>query len=123
VRINGVPDSPAPGQFNWEQVSGSQGGMSIVNSFVADTPLTIGSYYLDDSTPAETQCTGDGSAYGASGLRVTSSIPNTDPRLGSAAHVTGTRHLYFGPPAIAPDAAANHAQRIATPLKVGVASR
>jgi hypothetical protein len=123
VPINGVPDSPAPGEFNWEQVSGSQGGMSIVNSFIADTPLTIGSYYLDDSTPAETQCTGDGTAYGASGLRVTSSIPNTDPRLGSAAHVTGTRYLYFGPPAIAADAAANHAQRIATPLKVAVASR
>jgi hypothetical protein len=123
VRINGVPDSPTAGQFTWEQVSGSQGGMSIVNSFVADTPLTIGSYYLDDSTPAETQCTGDGTAYGASGLRVTSSIPNTDPRLGSAAHVTGTRYLYFGPPMLAANAAATQAQRIATPLKVGVASR
>lgn len=123
VRINGVPDSPTPGQFGWEQVSGAQGGMSIVNSFVADTPLTITSYYLDDSTPAETQCTGDGAAYGASGLRVTSSIPNTDPRLGAAAHVTGTRYLYFGPPTLAANAAATQAQRIASPLRVQVASR
>jgi hypothetical protein len=123
VRINGVPDSPTPGQFNWEQVSGAQGGMSIVNSFIANTPLTISSYYLDDSTPAETQCTGDGAAYGASGLRVTSSIPNTDPRLGSAARVTGTRYLYFGPPTIAANAAATQAQRIAAPLKVQVAGR
>jgi hypothetical protein len=123
VRINGVPDAPTPGQFSWEQVSGSQGGMSIVNSFVADTPLTMSSYYLDDSTPAETQCTGDAFAYGASGLRVTSSIPNTDPRLGSAAHVTGTRYLYFGPPAIAADTADTRAQQIATPLTVQVADR
>jgi hypothetical protein len=123
VRINGVPDAPTPGQFSWEQVSGAQGGMSIVNSFVADTPLTVSSYYLDDSTPPETQCTGDAFAYGASGLRVTSSIPNTDPRLGSAAHVTGTRYLYFGPPAIAPDTAETHAQRIGLPLKVQVVDR
>ncbi len=123
VRINGVPDAPTAGEFNWEQVSGRQGGMAIVNSFVADTPLTVGSYYLDDSTPSETQCTGDGAAYGASGLRVTSSIPNTDPRLGSAAHVTATRNLYFGPPAIAADAGKTQAQRKATPLKVQVAGR
>ncbi len=123
VRIDGVPDAPTSGAFDWEQVSGSQGGMSIVNSFAADTPLTVGSYYLDDSSPGETQCTGDGAAYGASGLRVTSSIPNTDPRLGAAAHVTGTRYLFFGPPAIASDAGETQAQRIATPLKVQVASR
>jgi hypothetical protein len=85
--------------------------------------LTITSYYLDDSTPAETQCTGDGTAYGASGLRVTSSIPNTDPRLGAAKHVTATRHLYFGPPTLAANAAATQAQRISKPLRVQVASR
>jgi hypothetical protein len=126
VRINGVPDSLAPGAFAWEQVSGPQGGMSIVNSFAADTPLTVGSYYLDDSSPGGgegTQCTGDGAAYGASGLRVTSSIPNTDPRFGTAVHVTGTRHLYFGPPAISPNAGEIQAERIAKPLRVQVASR
>jgi hypothetical protein len=125
VRIDGIPDSPVAGQFTWEQVSGRQGGLSIVNSFAADTPLTVSSYYLDDSSPgggAETQCTGDGAAYGASGLRVTSSIPNTDPRLGPAAQVTGARHLYFGPPAIGSGAAATHAQRIAAPLRVRVQS-
>ncbi len=91
VRIDGVPDSPAAGASTWEQVSGSQGGLAIVHSLDADTPLTVGSYYLDDSSPgggAETQCTGDSAAYGASGLRVTSAIPNTDPRtrLGGARH-------------------------------------
>jgi hypothetical protein len=126
VRIDGVPDTPTPGAFTWEQVSGRQGGMSIVDSFVTDTPLTVGSYYLDDGSPgggAETQCTGDGAAYGSSGLQVTSSIPNTDPRLGAAAHVTGTRYLFFGPPAVAPNAGETRAQRIAAPLRVRVVSR
>ena len=92
VRIDGKPESPTAGASTWEQVSGSQGGLAIVHALDADTPLTVGSYYLDDSSPgggSETQCTGDGAAYGASGLRVTSPIPNTDPRNGSASSSHG----------------------------------
>jgi hypothetical protein len=126
VRINGVPDSPVAGASPWEQVSGAQGGLAIVHSLVSDTPLTVGSYYLDDSSPgggAETQCTGDNAAYGASGLRVTSAIPNTDPRLGAAAQVTDTRYLYFGPPSIGANAAATRANEIASPLRLRVVAR
>ncbi len=123
IRINGVPDSPNPGASTWEQVSGPQGGLAIVHSLDSDAPLTLTSYYLDDSSPgggAETQCTGDGAAYGSSGLRVTSSIPNTDPRNGVAAHVTVTRHLYFGSPSMGIHAAATRAGQIASPLRVQV---
>jgi hypothetical protein len=126
VTINGIPDTPAAGASTWEQVSGPQGGLEIVNALSADTPLTVGSYYLDDSSPGggeETQCTGDGAAYGSSGLRVTSSIPNTDPRLGDAAHLTDTRYLYFGPPSIGPRAAEARASEIAAPLRLRVVAR
>jgi hypothetical protein len=121
IRINGVPDNPNPGASTWEQVTGSQGGLAIVHSLDSDTPLTIASYYLDNKSPgggAETQCTGDGAAYGSSGLRVTSSIPNTDPRNGTAAHVTDTRHLYFGSPSMGTHTAATRADQIASPLTV-----
>ncbi len=126
LRIDGVPDHPAAGAPSWEQVSGPQGGLSIVHARTADIPLTVTSYYLDDSSPgggAETQCTGDRYAYGTSGLWVTSSIPNTDPRLGAAAHVTATRYLYFGPPSIAPAAGETRARQIAAPLTVQVRGR
>ena len=126
VRVDGVPDNLAAGAPTWEQVSGPQGGLSIVHSRTTDTPLTVTSYYLDDSSPgggAERQCTGDKYAYGASGLWVTSSIPNTDPTLGTAAHVTATRSLYFGPPNIAASAAETRAKQIAAPLSVQVRTR
>jgi hypothetical protein len=126
LRIDGVPDTPAAGASAWEQVSGPQGGLSIVHSLTADTPLTVNSYYLDDKSPgggSETQCTGDNTAYGASGLRVTSAIPNTDPRNGTAAHLTDTRHLFFGPPSIGPHAAETRANEIAAPLKVQIGPR
>jgi hypothetical protein len=59
----------------------------------------------------------------ASGLQVTSAIPNTDPRNGTAAHVTDTRHLFFGSPRTGPHAAETRANEIATPLKVQIRRR
>jgi hypothetical protein len=54
---------------------------------------------------------------------VTSAIPNTDPRLGTAAHVTDSRYLYFGPPSIGAHAAATRANEIASPLRLRVVAR
>jgi hypothetical protein len=123
VTIDGFPDSPVAGAYDWEQVSGPQGGLAIVHSLTADTPLTVTSYYLDDSSPgggAETQCTGDSAAYGSSGLRVTSAIPNTDPRNGTTAHLADTRYMYFGSPSIGPQAASIRADQIGAPVKVRI---
>ena len=46
-------------------------------------------YYSDDTTPIETQCTGDAYEYGASGSTVDQNMPDTDP-------VSGTT-LFFVP--------------------------
>jgi hypothetical protein len=97
--IDGNPDSPVTGAQTWEQVTGPQG--SITNVAVLQTtfaPSGLTSYYLDDSTPPVTQCTGDGAAYGSSGVWVNGTIPCTDPQLGCAARLTGTRVMYFGSP-------------------------
>jgi hypothetical protein len=120
LAIDGTPDAPAAGASTWEQVSGPQGGLSIVHSLDSDTALTAGLYYLDDSSPgggAETQCTGDAAAYGSSGLQVTSAIPNTDPRNGTTAHVTDTRHLFFGSPGVSVAHTQKLADEIAAPLE------
>ena len=84
VRVDGVPDSVTAGTLAWETVDGGQGGLSIVHTNATDIPgFTSSSYYFDDKTPdsgAETQCTGDATAYGNSGPWITQTIPNTDPR-------------------------------------------
>jgi hypothetical protein len=99
VTIDGVPDSPAAGQLAWETVDGSQGGLSMAHSVDTDIPAFAStSYYLDDSTPPEAQCTGDLQAIGASGPWINGAIPNTDPRSSPSNRLLATRTIYFEPP-------------------------
>ena len=99
VTIDGNPDSPVAGAPSWEQVTGPQGSLTMVGQLQTSfTPTGFTSYYVDDSTPSDTQCTGDAQAYGSSGLWVQGSIPCTDPQIGCTAKLTGIRTMYFGPP-------------------------
>ncbi len=117
VTVDGVPEMPTAGAPSWEQVDGPQGALSILDSLEASFATTVGSYYLDDSTPSVTQCTGDAFAYGSSGSYVTSAIPNTDPRLGTAGTLTSTRDLFFDPPGARAATAKVHAEEAAAPLR------
>ena len=78
--------------------------------------LFVGPYAPGGGT--ETQCTGDGAAFGSSGVQVTSSIPNTDPRNGAASHLTDTRTLYFGSPSMGAHTGPTRAGQVAAPLKI-----
>jgi hypothetical protein len=101
VTIDGAPDSPTPGRITWESADGPQGSLGIVHTFDTDIALDWTSYYLDKQNPgggAETQCTGDAAAYGASGPRVTQSLPNTDPTRGPANRLAVTRSLFYDSP-------------------------
>ena len=52
LTIDGQPETAATGAVTWESVDGPQGGLSIAHSVDSDIPgLTVGTYYLDDSTP------------------------------------------------------------------------
>jgi hypothetical protein len=99
VTIDGSPDSVAAGAIGWETVDGLQRGLSIVHRTDTDiTGLGNSSYYLDDSTPSgssQTQCTGDGTAYGSSGPWINSAIPNTDPRTTPFKSLAAKRTLFF----------------------------
>ncbi len=119
VTIDGNPDTLAAGAPRWQQVSGSQGTLTIVNTIDTDIAgLTPQLYYDDDSTPSVTQCTGDAFAYGSSGTWFNQALPNTDSRNGAANRFTTTQTLYYGAPggtAADAGAAANRAQ---APLQV-----
>jgi hypothetical protein len=97
--IDGVPEAVTPGEFTWEMVTGPQGTLVITILLNTDIPgFDYSSYYCDDSTPPETQCTGDAYEYGASGLWEQDPIPNTDPALGAYNIFEATRVNAYGGP-------------------------
>ncbi len=98
VTIDGVSDIIGGALPTWEAVSGVQGTMVSAGTLETDiVGLIPGIYYLDDATPPATQCTGDGSEYGASGIAITSGIANTDPTLGAFNNFLGTRWNIYAP--------------------------
>src|SRR5438067_4326434 len=107
VTIDGVPDNPVAGAIVWQMATGVQGTVFTSGTVSTNIPgWAYTSYYLDKSAPPpltgpETQCTGDGSAYGSSGTNVNSipgGIPCTDPGLGCNAYLNLTSTLYYEPP-------------------------
>jgi len=119
VTVDGQPESTATALVDWQMVSGPQG--SIVHTSEVDTNIAFGAganqtFYRDDLTPPETQCTGDAVEYGASGWTLSESIPCTDPLTNCTSFLTSTRRTTFrGPGATAADAA-KIAARDAAPL-------
>lgn len=102
VTIDGDPDTVTLGAIEWEMVSGAQGSLVLVGAISTNIAnFTYTSYYLDDSTPGVTQCTGDAYAYGSSGVRITQSIPCTDPAQDCTNYLRAIRTVYFETPGLA----------------------
>lgn len=102
VTIDGDPDSVVQGAIEWEMATGAQGSLAIAASVSTNIDgFSHTSYYLDDSTPPVTQCTGDAYAYGSSGLWVDQSIPCTDPRYACTNSLEGGRIIYYEAPDLA----------------------
>jgi hypothetical protein len=120
VTVDGDPDTVSAGPLAWEMVTGSQGALVISHSLETDIdPLTYTSYYSDDSTPSETQCTGDAYEYGESGDWIDQTIPDTNPTSGSN-YLNTTRIIYYEEPGqTVGTTQARHAQA-ANPLHVSV---
>ena len=116
--IDGVPDSPVAGAPTWEQVTGPQGSLTMIPTIQTTgfTPTGVTNYYLDDSTPPQTQCTGDSAAYGSSGVWINGSIPCLDPGTACTATLTGTRTMYFGAPGATAATATSLSNGVAQPL-------
>lgn len=102
VVIDGRPDNLRAGSLDWESLQGGAGTLVMAHTVTTDIPLLARTSFYDDAVSSQyTQCTGDGSAYGASGSWITSAIPSTDPRLGPAATLVTRRQMVFGPPDLA----------------------
>ena len=96
VTIDGIPDAITPGVSLWQMVSGPQGTLTIVGTVDTDiTPFAPTSYYNDDDSPSERQCTGDDYEYGMSGAWIAHGLPNTDPRQVPFNYLTGSRIVYY----------------------------
>ncbi|MFN8546033.1 MAG: hypothetical protein U0807_17780 [Candidatus Binatia bacterium] len=101
LAIDGAPESASLGSLAWEMVTGVQGSLVIAHLIATDIPgFAATSYWLDDSTPPVPMCTGDAFAYGASGPRITTAIPNTDPTVTPFRSLAVTRVMYYGAPGL-----------------------
>ncbi len=120
VVIDGVNDSVVPGQFIWEMVCGGQGTLVMTLGITTDIPgFDYSSYYLDDVTPPDHQCTGDAYAYGSSGFWEEDNIPNTDPGVSETYFVfEATRTMVFASPDQPASFAQARAQEALNPLTV-----
>jgi hypothetical protein len=117
--VDGIPDSVTTGQLAWRMATGPEGSLIITGEVVTDiVGLGITSYYEDDSSPAETQCTGDAFEYSQSGLWVTSGIPNTDPLLGSHNDFSGVSSIYYEEPGKTTADAQERFDQASTPIEV-----
>jgi hypothetical protein len=121
VLVDGNPDAITSAPVTWQQVSGDSG--TIAHHFSIDTDIPgfdWTTYYSDDETPPETQCTGDAYEYGASGLWETDPIPNTDPALGPHFRFRPLRTIAYGPPNQGADFAETFAAERASPIGVEI---
>lgn len=85
--------------------------------------FTYTSYYLDDSTPPVTQCTGDAFAYGSSGVWVNTGVPCTDWMFAPSNcsyFLNTTRHMYYDAPGATNSDAAARQQEALAPLETTV---
>ncbi len=101
VTIDGVPDAVSTARSFWEMVRGAQGSLISVRHATIEQDLpnsAYSTYYLDDATPPGDMCTGDTAAYGVSGLRLTASIDNTDPRFAPYRRFRALRVLTYRAP-------------------------
>ncbi len=118
VTIDGVADTVGSGVIDWELVTGPPGSLFMSNTFDTNVmPFSVTTYYLDDTTPSDTQCTGDDFSYGSSGNRVVSAVPNTDPKTGNNYDLAlrGTR--YFEAPGLTPADALLRKSLVDNPLQ------
>ncbi len=125
VPVDGVPDSlTAAHPPAWQMVSGSPGSLitswSVQSSVAGLAPAT---YELDQSPAAPPPCTGDGSAWGQSGITLTGpsagALPCTDPvQCPGAPTVSLRRVRYFEEAGYTAAEATAKGARAAAPLQV-----
>jgi hypothetical protein len=127
VAVDGVGDTLPTAPPEWEQLTGRHGTVTTVGRVETDVEgLALSAYYLDDSTPdqaEQAQCTGDGLAWGSSGLHIEGPIANTDPLRGPAAELRGLRTIFYDAADLKRSDAVRRWRWVTEPLEVRTTAR
>jgi len=115
--IDGRPDDHRAGTLEWESVQGPQGTLIMAHTLTTSVAGLVRTSFYDDAITSQfIQCTGDNSAYAASGNWITSEIANTDPRLPGVATLSVRRQMLFAGPNVTPANIDNLLADIKAPL-------
>ena len=123
VPIDGQPDAIPQGEPTWWTISGPQGGLAFSARYDQNATSAPVTWYEDDLTPADWQCTGDGEAVGDMGAFYNSWIDCTDPGLGCTQKLQGTYRIVATAPSTPPAELQRLAEHFQQPLRVAVNGR
>jgi len=84
VPVDGAPDAVPAAEPTWWTLHGAPGGLGTALTVDTDLTLPRQTRMVDDTTPSETPCTGDGESIGEAGA-VFGSLACTDPGMLPAA--------------------------------------
>jgi hypothetical protein len=123
VTIDGAADAVSTAVPSWELVTGPQGSAMVAGQ-VTTSIIPIGGtlddivdgFYRDELNSPVDQCWGDPHFLGASGLSFVTSIPNTDPTLGTAAVFNAKRIVRFAAPGATAATASAWSDDVNSPL-------
>ncbi|MBD0288051.1 MAG: T9SS type A sorting domain-containing protein, partial [Flavisolibacter sp.] len=131
VIINGSKDAVTLGDITWELVTGTKEGSLVIlhrrktNLKASDAQFT--SYYDDNKTKPASNCTGDGQAWGTSGIGIQFQGNNvcTDPLSSNCGvssiwfrKMSGTRVIYFEASNASTTTATNYNNQMDNPLVI-----
>lgn len=123
VPVDGQPDSIPAAAPTWWTMSGPQGGLAMSARYEQNATTGPTTWYEDDTTPADWQCTGDGEAVGDMGAHFNSWIGCTDPGLGCTQKLRGTYRVIAAPAGTSPAELQRRAEHFQRPLRVAVNGR
>ncbi len=123
VTIDGSADTVSTALPSWELVTGTQGSAMVMGQ-VSTSIIPVGGtlddivdgFYRDELNSPVDQCWGDPHFLGASGLSFVTSIPSTDPALGTAATLDATRIVRFTAPGATASTTSAWANDVNSPL-------
>jgi hypothetical protein len=120
ITIDGVKETVVKGNIQWELVSGSVGSLVILhkkNTTFVGSETTFSSYWDDAKGRPASRCTGDGQAWGTSGISLGFNLSTlfTEPIKGGHAYTSpnfrllkAIRTVYFETPNASNSVAINY---------------
>jgi hypothetical protein len=118
VRIDGQPETARSSEPSWWTVTGPQGGLGFSVTYDNTASGAATRWYLDDETsPSDTQCTGDNQAIGDTGS-TQGSLTCTDPGLGCTDRFNTRNRIVAAPAGIAPAGVQQLAEQGLHPLTI-----